>query len=332
MLRRVPRLDAVSRLHRRGLGILPGHLEQTYDVAVRATKELDTGVLRITLADSRRWVARLFPACRPLEQTLGDAAVLRFLAEREYPAERVAASEPVSLLEGQALLVTEFVAGVSREQRRTAIRAAGGLAALGSLLGRLHTLPVEDAPVSRPGGAWHHLADGSPADEVAALRRLVSDHTQKLGTSSRAPLEQLYRLIDRLDDGAGLPECFVHPDFVPANVVPRADGSLVLVDWTGAGRGPRMWSLAFLLWSVGMNGDRTRVDRTVAGYRRHVMPTGEELDRLEALICVRPTVFAAWAASTGRARPNEAVQMSQLAHQTAAKIAWHARAAFAAST
>lgn len=312
--------------------MLPRHLEHTYEVTVRSIKELDTGVLRITLADSRRWVARLFPASRPLEQTLGDADVLRFLAEREYPAERVAAAEPVSLLEGQALLVTEFVAGVPREQRRSAIRSAGGLATLGSLLGKLHTLPVENAPLSRPGGAWHHLADGAPANEVAALRRLVSERAHDLGKASGAPLKQLVRLIDRLDDGAGLPECFVHPDFVLANVVARADGSLVLVDWTGAGRAPRMWSLAFLLWSVGMNGDLARVDRTVAGYRRHVMPTPDELDRLEALICVRPTVFAGWAASTGRARLGEAVQMTQLAHQTAAKIAWHARAAFAAST
>jgi hypothetical protein len=41
------------------------------------------------------------------------------------------------------------------------------------LLGRLHTRSGEALP---PGGAWHHLAlEGTPADEMAVARTLLTD-------------------------------------------------------------------------------------------------------------------------------------------------------------
>jgi hypothetical protein len=116
-------------------------------------------------------VARLFRLVRPREQVDGDAEILRRLAALDYPAERPAAGDPVSLLEDQPLLVTEYVTPVPQAERRAAIVAAGGLRALGWLLGRLHTL--DDTP-GRAGGAWHDLADGDPRAETAALRGLVA--------------------------------------------------------------------------------------------------------------------------------------------------------------
>jgi Ser/Thr protein kinase RdoA (MazF antagonist) len=187
------------------------------------------------------------------------------------------------------------------------------------LLGRLHALPVGPAVLSRPGGAWHHLTDGSPRDEIAALARLV-------GSSPGAVSATLEEEVGRLDDGSGLPESFVHPDFVLRNVVAPASGGLVLVDWTGAGRAPRMWSLAFVLWSVGLGGDLRRVDRLLAGYCRHIVPEPAELERLEALIRVRPIVFDAWAVCTGRKTLGEATAGIAASREAAAAIAARARA------
>src|SRR5262249_31129932 len=136
----------------RAMDDLSRHLEATYGVEARTVEELDVGVLRVDLVDGRRWVARLFPAGRPLERTRGDADVLLALAELGYPAERCAAPESVSVLDGRAVLVTELVPAVPRAQRREAVVAAGGLAALGALLGRLHALPPRPA-FARPGGA-----------------------------------------------------------------------------------------------------------------------------------------------------------------------------------
>jgi catechol 2,3-dioxygenase-like lactoylglutathione lyase family enzyme len=129
---------------------LRAHLETWYEITVAAMTELDLGVWRVRRAEGPDWVARWFPARRPAEAVAGDAAILRYLAAHEFPAERCAADEPVSVLDGRSLLVTEWADPVPRQQRRDAIRAAGGLSHLGALLGRLHTL--DTAPAAGAGG------------------------------------------------------------------------------------------------------------------------------------------------------------------------------------
>jgi len=330
---------ALRVARRRGVPELGAHLERTYGTPVAGVSQLDLGVYRVDRADGPAWVARLFPAVRPRARVDEDAAILRLLAARDYPAERVAAEHPVSQLEGQPLLVTEHVDGVPRGQRRAAIVAAGGLRALGAMLAALHAMslaPGDDAAgggaaaAARPGGAWHHLADGGPRAELDALARLVADRTRPAAPRGARAADTLRAAVSGLDDGAGLPEAFTHPDFVMANVVATADDRMVMVDWSGAGRAPRMWSLAFLLWAVGFNGDLARVDRIVAGYRRRVTPEPEELARLDTLVGVRPIVFEAWGYGTGRQPLGEAVAGIADARERATAIAARARAAFSA--
>jgi Ser/Thr protein kinase RdoA (MazF antagonist) len=313
---------------RRGVPRLAAHLSDTYGIAATEIDQLDLGVYRVDRADGPSWVARLFPAVRPRSLVEGDAEILRWLAEVDYPAERLAAPDPVSVLENQPLLVTEYVTPVPLYERRTAVAAAGGLRVLGWLLGRLHTL--EGAP-PRAGGAWHHLTDGDPRAELAVVQALVAEAATSVPARGRRRYDAVREAADALDAGDGLTTTFTHPDFVIANVVVPGDGTMVLVDWSGAGRAPRMGSLGFLLWSVGFGGDLARVDRTVDGYRRHVTPEPEELARLEALIAARPIVFEAWGFAMGRKPLAEAAAGLPAIHERAAAIAVRARAAFAKS-
>jgi hypothetical protein len=194
---------------------------------------------------------------------------LEDLAGHEYPAERCAAPDPVSELHDQAVIVTEHLDAVPRAGRREAIRQAGGLRELGAMLGRLTALPAAGGAPGRTGGSWHHLTDGGPDDELAAVAKL-------LDASPPAEDERAYRTlrdaVTGLDAGDGLPRALAHPDFVLANAVATTDGRIVMVDWAGAGTAPRVWPLAFLLWSVGFDGDLRRVDRVVAGYRHPRAP------------------------------------------------------------
>jgi Ser/Thr protein kinase RdoA (MazF antagonist) len=168
--------SAVDRTRRRAQAPAVGrHLAATYDIAVTATTTLDVGVVHVARADGPDWVARVLPAERPVGEAHADVAILRALGAHGFPAERPAGDEPVSVLDGETVVVTEYVAAVPRARRRDAIAAAGGLRALGGLHGRLHA-HAAGAAVTRPGGAWHHLADGTPADELAALRELLSGH------------------------------------------------------------------------------------------------------------------------------------------------------------
>ncbi|HEX3689415.1 MAG TPA: hypothetical protein VHV28_06950 [Solirubrobacteraceae bacterium] len=87
---------------RRGVPKLAAHLTEAHGTEVTEIAQLDLGVYRVDRI------------------------------------ERPAAQDPVSELEAQPVLVTEYVPSVPPERRRAAIVAAGGLRALGWLPGGLH--------------------------------------------------------------------------------------------------------------------------------------------------------------------------------------------------
>jgi Ser/Thr protein kinase RdoA (MazF antagonist) len=307
---------------------LRGHLESQYGITVTTMAELDLGVWRAGRADGPDWVARWFPARRPAEAVQGDAAILRYLAAREFPAERCAADEPVSVLDGRSVLVTEWADPVPRQQRRDAIRAAGGLSYLGALLGRLHTLdpvPGDGSAVARPGGAWHHLADGLPSAEIAAAGQMLAEAAPFIPDAERVAFDALRAEVGALDAADGLPEGLIHPDFVLANVV-ATPGGMVLVDWAGAGRGPRLWSLAFLLYSEAAKEPR-RAGAVLLGYREHVTLEAEELDRLAAVAEARPLILRAWSVCLGHTTPTQAMTAAAETKALTEMIASRIRAA-----
>jgi Ser/Thr protein kinase RdoA (MazF antagonist) len=307
---------------------LESHLGEHYRIGVTEVTRLDAGVFLVRLADGPSWVARRFPAARSQDAVRGDADISRFLAAPDFPAERLAVPDPLSVLDGQSVLVTEFVEPVPREERRAAIKNCGGLRHLGALLGRLHTLSDGAGAPSREGGAWHHLADGGPAEEIAASIRLLDATAVGLPAEDRALAATLRGELDCLDSGDDLPRALVHPDFVLANVVASPVHGLVVVDWAGAGRAARPWSLAFLLFAEGAK-NLARVDLVLAGYRQHIDLEPEEVARLPALARARPVTLAVWSFCQGRRTLAET--LAQVAEVTQLAEAVGKRAASAAT-
>ena len=128
---------------------LLAHLRDRYGIDPVAATKLSvhkTYVFRIDRRDGDPWVARAFPPARPRTGVEGDAAILGFLEQQGYPAERLAAGEAVSDFDGGAVLVTRFVDGGQLPD------GPGKFAMMGELLGRLHALPY-DASAARPGGS-----------------------------------------------------------------------------------------------------------------------------------------------------------------------------------
>jgi Ser/Thr protein kinase RdoA (MazF antagonist) len=272
---------------------LRSHLAERYGFRAHTLFNFDEGVTLLRRDDGPSWVARVFGPQRAPAAVEGDAAVLRWLASHDYPAERCAAEDPVSSLGDCTVLVTEAVAAVARMQRRQTIKDAGGIRGLGELLARLHTLPPPDGAAGRPGGAWHHIADGSPADELRAAAEWLEQAEAEASFRDVAHYGELGEALEFASACEGLPQAFTHPDFVLANVVASPQPAMVLVDWAGAGVGPRLWSLAFLLWAEGAK-DLRRVDLAIAGYARHVRLEHDELSRLEAAVTARPLVLDIW--------------------------------------
>ena len=146
-------------------------------------------------------------------------------------------------------------------------------------------------PGPAPGGALHHLPqyEGGPGADLAAAAALLADLDGRVPAEHRQLYELIAELLPEGDDAKGLPEAFVHPDPVRNNVVVTPGGP-VLVDWTGAGTGPRLASLAGLLHSAGPR----HAAAVLAGYREHVELTPGELDRLEGVLWIRILWLSAW--------------------------------------
>jgi Ser/Thr protein kinase RdoA (MazF antagonist) len=278
---------------------LRSHLERGYGIEISKVSELDVGVFRVDRRDGPSWVARVFPLTRALEATAGDGEILRFLHVQDFPAERCATSEPVSVLEGRSLLLTEHAQALRGDERRTAIRDLGGLRHLGALLGRLHAMPEGTGAIARPGGGWHHLADGAPGDELAAAGAMLAAAEGTVAAHEQHHYDLFRAQVSSLDGCEGLPAALTHPDFVLQNVIATPDHRLVIVDWTGAGRAARLWSLAFLLFAEGAKA-MARIDRVVAGYRQHVDLEPEELARLKMVVRARPITLLTWSLCMGR--------------------------------
>lgn len=274
-----------SRIHHSPAGErLVAHFRDRYGIdAVGATQlsQHVNYVMRIDRSDGDPWVARAFPPARPVVGAEGDAAILRSLERHGYPAERLAASDAVSDFEGSAVLVTKFVANRS-------LHADQWGTVLGDLLGRLHALPVDES-VSRPGGAegGDSSREGGPRQDLLAALAFLDSVDTKVAASDRDQFEELRERVRSADAGEGLPEALVHGNFLagdPDHAVMTDDGPLV-VNWKGAGRGPRLVDLGWVLWGCWTETDAIPV---IDAYRRHVELTDEELDRLEAVMAIRP--------------------------------------------
>jgi len=230
----VPAFESVLQrmFQREGTDTLPGHLEKSCGITIARATQLDVGVFRVDRSDrGAPLVARLFSASRPFAAAEADLAVLRYLEEIGFPAERPIAGAALSSHEGQAVLVTEFV-----RQAPKAKRPGFGILRLGAMIGHLHGLAVP-AGADRPAGALHHFAEGTMTDELRAAGEWLDSVEDRVPAEGTGAFDTIRAAVAAADGGDGLPEGFVHPDPVPKNVIFTAGGP-VLVDWTGAGRGP----------------------------------------------------------------------------------------------
>lgn len=297
---------------------LKAHLETQYNVKISVLSQLDHNVFKVERDDGPSWVARVFDCTnRPIKTVKFDADILRFLEHRSFPAERSALPNSVSVRpNGQSVLVTKFVEG------RRPRKGEQLFPKLGDLLGRLHSIEDDDAGFfSRNGGAWHHIcSEGGPKEEIHAALSMLEEARYTVQANELEMYEKLKSKLAELDTLEGLPHAFVHPDFVPSNVITSHTSDLVVVDWSGAGTGPRAASLGFLLWAAGHR-SMAQVEAVVRGYMKHVSLTEAESGRLAGAIWFRPLVLRCWEFCTGRCKLEDVVgglaQMEDLADRIA---------------
>jgi Ser/Thr protein kinase RdoA (MazF antagonist) len=282
----------VARMHHEPAAErLLAHLRDHYGIdAVAATKLSvhNTYVFRIDRNDGDPWIARAFPPARPRVGVEGDAAILRFLEREDYPAERLAVDDAVSDLAGSPVLVTRFVDGVPLP------RVPEQFTMMGDLLGRLHALPFDES-ASRLGGASGEdpSREGTPRQDLLAALSFLDAVDTKVASADRDRFERLRDQVRSTDDGHGLPEGLLHGNLLHAvSHAIVSDQGPVAINWKASGRGPRLADFAYLIWGTGTWRPRVfnedSINAAVNAYRRHIEPTDDELDRLEAVMYIRP--------------------------------------------
>ena len=164
---------------------------------------------------------------------------------------------------------------------------------MGDLLGRLHALPYDES-ASRPGGASGEdpSREGTPGQDLLAALAFLDAVDIKVPAAERERFERLRDEVRSADDGDGLPRGLLHGNLLhaPDHAVVTEQGP-VAINWKASGRGPRLADLAYLIWGTGSWNPRRlnqeRIDAAVNAYRRHIEPTDDELDRLEAVMYIR---------------------------------------------
>jgi hypothetical protein len=281
---------------------LADHLGATYGIEVSGVESLDNGVYRVDRRDGDPWVARVFNADRAMDRVAGDGEILDRLARAGIAAERTAVADPVSQLDGQGVLVTGFIAGASPGRSKRTLRE------LADALGRTHALEDESGALGRNGGSLHHIAayEGRPARDLELAAALLDDVADRIPDRSRPRFDDLRAQVADADDCADLPVGLTHPDPVLKNAI-RSDTGVVLIDWTGVGRGPRLPSLAWLAGTAGGGRggwDGERLATIADAYRAHVQPEPGELARAGAALQLRRLWLAAWNTFTRTWRGN----------------------------
>ena len=90
----------------------------------------------------------------------------------------------------------------------------------------------------------------------------------------------------------------------------------MIIDWIGAGRGPRVWPPAFPLFTAGPRGARRGLDRCT----RSIPLSGEELRRLPGMLITRPLALDLWPAAHARITVQQPITRCH-AHQARAEAA-----------
>ncbi len=285
---------------------LTAHLEAQYGLRITSLASIDDdpktrprgswpghypATLLLKRKDGPPWIARIFssPADR-VSRVEGDGELLRFLAAHHFPAERVAHEKPVSVFNGSGVIVTEFVEGGRPTEPHDAPAVEHEL---GSLLGRLHTLPSAGGAVARDGGSDESAGGfhvGRPKEDLATAMSLLVSVEDAVAPEGQEGFELLRDRVENADDAEGLPEALTHGNYHAWSAV-GAPGNLVIVGWAGSGRGPRLPALAWLL-TTAAEVDLTLVDAAMSGYSEHVQLTDEEIERLPGILNMKPLYLA----------------------------------------
>lgn len=149
-----------------------------------------------------------------------------------------------------------------------------------------------------------------PANELAYALSCLAAIQSRITPELRHPYEVLLAAVQDAGASGELPRTLIHNDCHPGNSIYTPDGTATLVGWEGAGLGPAVIDLGFLLASCEIPAscrnrlvpNQALLEHVMDGYLHHRRLTGPEIDALAGAVRFRSLVAAAvgFAASVAR--------------------------------
>ena len=251
-------------------------------------------IFRVEQGSGQNMILRVYPS-NDDEKLQNLITILTFLEDRHYPAERImpaANGDSIIKRNDWQLLMTTCIEGSSVDYTLPALNS------LATMLGRLHALRAssqvnEKRPLPK--------AEMLPAREIAYALTQLTSVKSLLTRNLYSRYDALVAALNAIDLCEDLPMVLIHNDCHPANAVHTHTGQVILIDWEGAGSGPAVIDVGFLLascdtespWTPPMPPDPARVRAIVDGYCQHHVLTHAELERLPDAIRFRAIVFGA---------------------------------------
>ncbi len=257
------------------------------DRLVAITEHEDKAVYRVGHAGPD-WLMRWFPVSRPQERVDGDAEVLRTLLH--LPVERLVQTvdgRGFAVIGGRGVIMTEFLVGAP------ATSSPSVLQTVAAALGDVATTTVDrGSMVARRAGSL-------PAEDLAAARRWLDDIAGQVPPELGPVFGRLRADVAGASDCEAAPTGLVHPDCHLGNIR-ISGGRPVLFDWDGAGVGPLVAALGWLLFSSAVAGpdrpvgpfDPAAASAVIAGYTSRRDLTAQELCLLSDAARFRPLTIA----------------------------------------
>lgn len=267
-------------------------VEETYDCRRAVLQPIspylleDRGIYRVDWEDGTSSVLRAFLADVAVELT-GHAAVLDYLQQRGFAAAHVKRTSDGALLacyQGWTALLVSFLEG------EVADFALHSLNLLSGCTGRLHTLShdvlAEAESVRLPDSRLRPTQPASHAiDNLIQALPHVPEALRQFCEASIAALQH----VQQVQQARLLPETILHGDCWPGNAVRTPEGGIALIDWDGAGIGPAILDVGYLLLTChlgkpqlpAMQPDEQRIATVVRGYCQQRRPSATELSVLE---------------------------------------------------
>jgi Ser/Thr protein kinase RdoA (MazF antagonist) len=313
-------------------------LNKLYGLTVTSLHTLNSAteklIYRVDQTGGQTLVLRAYPLYHN-NNLLELISILSFLEAQGYPSERMVPAKSGTIttaLDGWQFLLTTYIAGSSADFTLLTLHK------LGALLGQLHALCVPTMNTTYPLPEAEML----PRREIAYALSQMASVEQLLPKYLNKRYDALTTALHAFDLCDDLPAVLIHNDTHPGNAICTPTGQLVLIDWEGAGLGPAVIDLGFLLascdtvspWTPPLPPDPKRVEAIIAGYGEYHTLSLPELDRLPDAIRFRALIYGAvsFATSVKENRREDEDQWWCRRYQAAEDIAERAQKQFIESS